>query len=238
MIIDAISDLHGHYPQLEGGALLIVAGDCLKRETIAEKEIFFDWLADQNYKNKILVGGNHDNFLIGCMAFNEEDDFDYLCDSGTEFTFLDLAKDGVTIIRNKLKIWGSPWTAGFKGMNPHCMAFTMSYGCDTEDWLDEKFSLIPDDTDILITHSPPLYLLDECHDYQAGKIVNVGSYALRKAIERVKPKIHIFGHIHENNGKMVRLKHSCDVKPYTDCYNVSIVDERYRPKNKATRIIL
>ena len=70
MIIDAISDLHGHYPQLEGGALLIVAGDCLKRETIAEKEIFFDWLADQNYKNKILVGGNHDNFLRYFCAEN------------------------------------------------------------------------------------------------------------------------------------------------------------------------
>lgn len=48
MIIDCISDLHGYYPKLEGGDLLIVAVDFTTRDTLPELSKFKDWLSQQN----------------------------------------------------------------------------------------------------------------------------------------------------------------------------------------------
>ena len=147
MIIDCISDLHGHYPKLEGGDLLIVAGDLTARDTQMEHMQFLSWIAQQNYKKKIWIAGNHDNYLQGTKFIPiKELGMEYLCDSGTEF--------------EGLKIWGSPWTLKFPGMNPHCMAFT----CDTEEELAEKWALIPSDTNILITHGPSWGLHDTNFD--------------------------------------------------------------------------
>ena len=55
--------------------------------------------------------------------------------------------------------------------------------------------MIPLDTDVLITHGPPFGILDRCYDDQ-----RVGCEELLKAVKRVKPKLHVFGHIHENYG--------------------------------------
>lgn len=217
MIIDCISDLHGHYPKLEGGDLLIVAGDLTASDTTDQMYEFYSWLDDQNYAKKIFIGGNHDNALQECGSdffLDREDECEYLCDSGTTF--------------KGFKIWGSPWTKTFPRMNPKCKAFTK----DTEEELMDKFELIPHDTDILITHSPPLGVLDKTID---GRFV--GSYALfgwLKYVER--PRIHVFGHIHEAYGQ----------KEFFPSYhnkmmisvNASHMTEHYEPVNKPIRIIL
>lgn len=218
MKIDCISDLHGYYPKLEGGDLLIVAGDLTARDEPEEYIYFRNWLSEQNYKKKIVIAGNHDgnlqlDYMFGSTPFLEI--AEYLCDSGTEF--------------EGLKIWGSPWTAQFPGINPKCCAFTVNFGCDTEYWLDDYWKLIPDDTDILITHSPPHGVLDKCLNG------NVGSKTLLEAIERIKPKLHIFGHIHECGGSKLLYKHE---GPNTWCVNASIVNERYEHVNKPIRIEL
>lgn len=215
MKIDCISDLHGYYPTLEGGDLLIIAGDLTARDEYGEYEKFCEWLENQPYKKKILVAGNHDNKI------QEELDFDlpqfcieYLEDSSTEF--------------EGLKIFGSPWTKTFEGMNPHCKAFT----CDTEEELAEKWALIPDDTEILITHSPPWGILDK-----TIRNKHVGSISLLTKIEDMKtpPIIWVWGHIHEQGGKQLVLKHG---GPNTFCVNASLVNERYEPVNKAVTINL
>ena len=119
MIIDCIADLHGHYPKLESGDLLIVAGDLTAKDCIQEYDLFFDWLALQNYKKKVYIAGNHDGLIQeGKYSTPKYCDATYLCDSGTEFEYLDIGSDGVTIVRKKMKIFGSPWTKEFKGMNP------------------------------------------------------------------------------------------------------------------------
>lgn len=224
MIIDCISDLHGHYPQLEGGDLLIVAGDLTARDTDDQVFEFFKWLHDQPYNRKIVVAGNHDNILEiqkdELMELHSQKsgltNIEYLCDSGTEF--------------EGLKIWGSPWTLKFPGMNPHCMAFT----CETEDELQSHFRNIPDNIDILITHSAPFGILDKCCD---GKLA--GSKSLRDNIFSISPKISIFGHIHENGGKEknVILGNDQDSK-WIKFINASYVNERYQPVNKPVRVIL
>jgi len=225
-IIDCVSDLHGFEPELEGGDLLIVAGDLTARDKPMEYDCFCTWLMNQPYKKKIFIGGNHDNLLTDFMPkiyrcpvrkdfkTNENlEHFEYLCDSGTEF--------------EGLKIWGSPWTPWFYGVNPSCKAFMLS-----ESKLVKKWELIPTDTDILITHGPPYGILDRTiREKCAG---STSLYAWLKYV--VRPKLHVFGHIHENYGKI-------EVFPtYNDkmmiSVNASHVNEKYEPVNKPIRIIL
>lgn len=213
MIIDCLSDLHGNYPKLDGGDMLIIAGDFTRRDTLMEHSDMLEWINRQEYDKKVIIAGNHDNFLESNPKFYAKTNIDYLCDSGTEF--------------KKLKIWGSPWTAQFDGINPHCCAFTNYYGCDTDDWLTEKWTMIPDDTDILITHCPPFTIFDK-----TTRGEQVGSPGLMaQLIKRVKPKLHVFGHIHEAYGH----------EKYWDMthfVNASHVNERYEPVNDPIRIIL
>lgn len=218
MIIDCVSDLHGYYPELGGGDLLIVAGDLTGRDTHLEYLKFYHWLHNQKYSHYIFIGGNHDNLLqtedviSDCLANTT-----YLCDSGTEF-------DG-------LKIWGSPWTKNFKGQNPHCKAF----GVDTEEELAVKWDLIPEDTDILVTHSPPLGILDTVqHDRNFGR--RVGSESLHNVLytRKIKPKLHVFGHIHGSYGHIPLM----DDMPGCQFVNASHVNEYYEPVNKPIRIEL
>ena len=84
-----------------------------------------------------------------------------------------------------IKIFGSAWQPAF------CGAFNLPRGKA----LESKWSEIPDDTDILITHTPAFGILDSVGNR------HVGCEALLDAIERVKPKYSICGHIHENGGK-------------------------------------
>lgn len=215
MIIDCVADLHGFFPKLDGGDLLIVAGDLTARDTFDELQFFKFWLLDQDYKKKIFIAGNHDNLLKKLYVDKSEDKVEYLCDSGTEF--------------EGLKIWGTPWTRTFKGMNPHCKAFTF----DTEKELSEKWALIPPDTNILISHSPSFGNYDwiKTEDQNIGP--SVGSLTLWMYMLTMIPhlKLHVTGHIHEAYGNS---KHANGIH----LVNASHVNERYKPVNKPVRIIL
>lgn len=218
MRITCTADLHGNFPELSGGDLLIIAGDITGNDSVKAWIAFFDWLRAQKYRKKIYIGGNHDNFLTQCCTNEEarslpvpiEDGFEYLCDNGTEF--------------EGLKIWGSPWTKTFPNMNPRCKAFTV----DTEKELFEKWSLIPEDTDILITHSPPYGMFDEVKCSYTGHYKHVGSTSLISKWADLEAKIHIFGHIHEDYG--VISDHDGHRLVYY--INASHVNELYEPVNK------
>lgn len=214
MIVDCISDLHGNYPKLEGGDLLIVAGDLTSRDLPYAYVQFGLWLSQQKYERKIVIGGNHDNLIEKTPKIFEglpNFAFNYLCDSGTDF--------------EGLRIWGSPWTKTFPGMNPHCKAFAV----DTEQELAEKWALIPDDTDILITHGPPYGILDKCDNGHVGSLSLRNSVLAGEKMENLK--LHIFGHIHEEGGKMITTT-------LTKFVNCSHVNEHYKPVNKPVRIVL
>lgn len=225
MIVDCISDLHGYYPELQGGDLLIVAGDLTARDQPWEYIEFGRWLNQQNYRKKIVTSGNHDNTAQNAEPFinPETDEWVYLCDSGTEF--------------EGLKIWGSPWTKTFPNMNPNCKAFTV----DTEEELASKFSLIPQDTNILITHSPVYEVLDKVKRYNSrgtwdpkkDSYEHVGSKALQKHIDwDLYLQLHVCGHVHEGYGE---VKGQTGIFSY-HYVNCSIMNEIYEPINKPIRI--
>ena len=47
----------------------------------------------------------------------------------------------------------------------------------------------------------------------------------------IKPRLHVFGHIHEQGGRKVNLMN-------TRFVNASIVDELYNPRHKPVRVEL
>jgi len=221
MIIDCIADLHGYEPELPGGDLLILAGDYTAAGKLTEWGNFFHWLNKQPYQKKILIAGNHDNLFESGFPKNQKEaddlkdvidfldtdvDFEYLCDSGTE----------VVTDSNRLKIWGTPWTPWFHGVNPKCKSFMKS-----ESYIEKKFSLIPNNIDILITHGPMLHILDNNIDGYA-----CGSKSLKDAIDRAKPRFHVFGHIHEQGNNQIMYN---GTGSNTWCVNCSYVNEKYKP---------
>jgi Icc-related predicted phosphoesterase len=229
MIIDCISDLHGFKPLLEGGDVLIVAGDLTAKHSFKEFCDFFEWFESQKYTLKILIAGNHDR-LIETGEFHVKawlnDNTQYLDDSGTEI-------ESVTKC-NRLKVWGSPWSLWFDGINPRCKSFTCK-----ESELEKIYAKIPDDVDILITHQPPFGILDGL-DGVDGSDFHVGSHSLLAELEnRIKPKLHVFGHIHEKGGqKLIFKRPGYGDENNTICINASVVNEKYKHVNKPMRVIL
>jgi Icc-related predicted phosphoesterase len=76
-----------------------------------------------------------------------------------------------------------------------------------------------------VTHEPPAGILDLTPDGE-----HVGCADLRQAVDRVKPRLHVFGHIHHGYGVKV-------VGP-TRFVNASVCDEAYAPSNRPVDVDL
>jgi Icc-related predicted phosphoesterase len=174
--IICISDTHDvYYPELPEGDMLIHAGDVALGGELMEVQRFVNWFRAQPHQYKVFVGGNHDKALEG-LGLD-------LFDPGAGITYLN--NDTVTL--GGLKIWGSPASRTYG----HICAFMRD-----EDRLAYLYESIPEDTDIVITHQPPYGLRDAEVDG-----IPLGSPSLMRAIVRVKPKLHVYGHIHGGYGK-------------------------------------
>jgi hypothetical protein len=83
--------------------------------------------------------------------------------------------------------------------------------------LTRQHSKIPKSVDILVTHGPPSGILD-----QNARGQNIGcTQLLSTVIERVQPRLHVFGHCHEAYGNVVLLLLLFGYCYFTDCYIVS-----------------
>ncbi|MBX3289291.1 MAG: metallophosphatase domain-containing protein [Acidobacteria bacterium] len=206
MRIVCISDTHNCNEQVTvpDGDLLIHSGDATIKGTDQEIIDFIHWFSNLPHKYKIFVAGNHD----------------WLFELNNRFARLLLADSGIIYLQDSsteiegLKIYGSPWQPRFFDW-----AFNLMRGPE----LAEKWRLIPEDVDILITHGPPNGILDEV-PRQWG-IENTGCEELRKRVDDIsangKLKLHVFGHIHCGHG---RYEHNS-----VTFINASICDEAYNP---------
>ncbi len=199
--IVCISDTHsGHqHFQIPSGDILLHAGDFSKRGREAEIIDFNAWLGTLPHKHKVVIAGNHD---FGLETYPEK--------AHTWFTNAHYLNDS-SIVLEGLKIWGSPITPWF-----YDWAFNRYRGAD----IRTHWERIPEDVDILLTHGPPARILDMT---SGGKAV--GCEDLAVAIQRTRPCLHVFGHIHEAHGKV-----EIDGTTYI---NASLMDLQYNPTQTA-----
>ena len=229
MKVCAISDLHGRVwiKDLNIDAdILCIAGDFIplniQRDIPASrswfKNKFIPALQKIDVEEIYIVGGNHD-FLC-------EKDPKFIKDSllGTNITYLqDEKAEFVDNTGSIYTIYGTPWCHRFGNW-----AFMVD-----EDTLKEKFSNIPKDLDILITHDPPtLGKVGTINQgYNAG--YNAGNQELSNAIEDTWPRLVISGHIHTGNHDLDEVH--CDSSDgrvrwcTTKFTNVSLLNENYSP---------
>lgn len=193
-----ISDTHGQHENLDipDGDVLIHAGDFTEHGTVAEAEAFDRFLGTLPHTHKLVIAGNHD------FAFEQRPN-----DAEAVMRHCTYLKDSGTTI-DGIHFYGSPWQPWFMDW-----AFNLPRG----DALREKWDLIPGHTDVLITHGPPLGQGDRIYSGD-----QVGCDELTKAVERIRPKLHIFGHIHESYG-VTENRHtafinacSCNMKNQAD----------------------
>ena len=177
------------------GDLLIHAGDATVMGTIEEISQFAEWFLSLPHKHKIFVPGNHDWLYFKNMELAK--------------TLLPCLHDDFIKIEG-LKIYGSAWQPEF------C---NWAFGLPRGQVLHHVWQRIPDDTDILITHTPPKNILDATYQGEA-----VGCEELFKRVMKVKPKLHVFGHIHESYGQ-IELNGTIFV-------NASICDRAYVANRK------
>lgn len=164
---------------LPGGPILVHAGDVSSRGTESEVRKFLDWFSKLPYTHKVLISGNHDFFFEVAKP--------------AEVSALIAEYPGITYLNDSevtiegIRFWGSPITPFF-----HNWAFNR-YSHE----IQPHWDMIPEGIDVLITHGPPNGILDFTeHDRD-----HVGCPRLLEKVKQIRPKVHVFGHIHEARGK-------------------------------------
>jgi Icc-related predicted phosphoesterase len=201
MKIVFISDTHGQHEKLvlPEGDMIIHAGDVSKRGGMAEMEYFLNWYESLPFTHKVFTVGNHD-----FLAENAPEIFKKLIPNNCIYL------ENSDVVIEGIRIWGSPITPWFFDW-----AFNRQRGAD----IAKYWATIPEGTDIIVTHGPAYNILDRT---TRGDLT--GCVDLKTKIEEIKPKYHVFGHIHEAYGmKMVGE---------TTFINASVLDEQYRFVNK------
>lgn len=198
----ALADGHGWLPPVPRCDVLVVAGDFQCHHDPARAAAWFDtrvraWLAKTGLPadRVVYVPGNHDRVFAEHPGLV----------AGLPWTVL--ADAGATVAG--LAVWGTPWTLrygkyAFMGDDPGLAA---------------PFALIPDGLDVLVSHGPPRGVLDRTADG-----LDVGGESLLAAVRRVRPRLHLFGHVHEGRGLAAGA-----YGPGTLAANVAAVDTGHNP---------
>lgn len=179
MRIVCVSD--GHYVPaptyvIPQGDVLIYAGDFTWIGSKVQVRAFNRWLRDLPHPVKLVTAGNHDRLFSQQPAFARGliSNATYLQDEGVEI-------DGV-------KFWLSPWSPTFGD--------GWSFNAERGEEIRKKWELIPDDTDVLVTHGPPFGYGD-----MTARGERVGCEELLQQIQnRIKPILAVSGHLHEDHG--------------------------------------
>jgi len=214
MRIVAVADTHTFHDELvvPDGDVFVHAGDMCRAGDLAELEGVARWLRSLPHRTKIVVAGNHD----GAFETDRARAIDVLGDG-----VIYLQDSGVVV--DGLRFWGSPWQPAYNDW-----AFNLPRGAP----LAEKWALIPTGIDVLVTHGPPAGNGDKA---TVGGLYasRAGCADLAKRVRAVRPRVHLFGHIHQDGGVTSDdgivfvncTTWECDRAPTV----IDIIDGRVRP---------
>lgn len=216
----AISDLHGILPNIENEAdILLIAGDVSPLKIQGDKVKVWEWFSSE-FKEWVMslpvdkvfmIAGNHD--FIEHWNEHKQYDFEQLFNGKLKY----LRNETRYYTKNNVKwsIFGTPYCNIFGGW-----PFMRN-----DEYLTEKFKEIPDEVDIIITHSPPYGVGQiDCiletpiwsnHDYD-----NLGNKPLRNRLDNIKFKYLCCGHIHSGDKSGINFNGGV-------CFNVSVLNENY-----------
>lgn len=203
-----ISDTHNehgpNYLKIPEGDILVHCGDFTHKSDwrgLKEGEVpqslhkFNEFLGTLPHEHKIVIAGNHE---IGFNNLKRREIRQLLSNA----TYI----EDQTVVVKGIRFYGSPWTSSTN------MAFSAR-----RSKLGEKWAKIPNDTDILITHLPPFGVLDQAWVGSppkdtprevcevCGKVHPSHTHwghqeLLRRVVEEIRPKAHLFGHVHDTPG--------------------------------------
>jgi Icc-related predicted phosphoesterase len=177
MRIACISDTHGFHRRLDvpEAEILIHAGDfSTSQATVEELDDFNAWLADLPHRHKVVVAGNHDRLFQANPKLAK-----FRLSAAVYLEQSSVMIEGICF-------WGCPVTP----VLPH-MAFAVARGNAARYW--EKMLA---ETDVLVTHGPPFGILDK----EAIWRDHLGCMQLNRAVQKIRPRLHVFGHIHGGRG--------------------------------------
>jgi Icc-related predicted phosphoesterase len=208
-----LSDLHGFLIEdLEPCDVVIICGDIvsLSYQRGWHKAIrwyrnkFKPWVESLPCDKVFFIAGNHDPIEVYTGEMKEEFPIDgkvsYICNEYCEFT-----KNSQT-----LKMFGSPF----------CQVFGHWYFMKDDKTLENYFSKIPENLDILFTHDAPFGVTDVLlqSEYYTGE--HIGNKSLATAILKKSPKYVLHGHLHS-------CSHEFEEFGYSKVINCSILNEDY-----------
>ena len=191
-----ISDTHNCLgairDKIPAGDILIHAGDFTSRGSPSEIKEFAAQLAKLPHKHKLVIAGNHEMSFdvdekVRRMYFGatvEDEMRKYKIKDPRELLKPFHYLEDASVQLYGYNFYGSPWQPEYGGW-----AFNVERGRECM----AKWNAIPADTDVLITHGPPVG-----HGDLAQECIRAGCVDLLNTVEqRVKPMYHVFGHIHE-----------------------------------------
>ncbi|KAB5576024.1 calcineurin-like phosphoesterase [Coniochaeta sp. 2T2.1] len=207
-----ISDTHNCTVKLPKGDVLIHAGDLTNQGSYSELSKAVQWLKKADFEAKIVVAGNHDltldptysspssspnqspsSFSPDCLS---------LLTSSPSITYVSHTATTVRLSsptgpRTKFTVFGSPYSpAHSTGSSPSSSASWAFQYPRSSPTASELWDAIPLSTDILVTHTPSHTHCDE----DEGRRRAMGCEDLRRALWRVRPQVHVCGHVHTARG--------------------------------------
>lgn len=226
MRIACISDTHGRHNRLivPPCDVLIHAGDLTMGGELGTLRNIIQFFAKQPAKKgTVFIAGNHDITLQPHFYENEWKKFHrYKTDASKALEIVQKSNNAYNDINiqyledsfcsiDDVCIYGSPWQPEFCGW---------AFNKERTKLGDDVWSKIPSETDVLVTHGPPLGRGDLLWD----RTSRVGCVDLLREVQnRILPRLHIFGHIHESYG----LSYDGN----TLFVNASSVSLRYQARN-------
>jgi predicted phosphohydrolase len=174
--IVAVADTHLFHVDLvvPDGDVFVHAGDLCRGGDLDELREAAAWIASLPHRHKVIVAGNHDWAFV-----REPERARALIGDACYLQDREETIDGI-------RFYGSPWQPAFAGW-----AFNLERGAP----LAAVWAKIPRGLDVLITHGPPAGIGD-------GSPVGgrAGCADLLARVEAVAPRVHLFGHIHQDGG--------------------------------------